>query len=304
MSTTDREKNAVSEPVKISGVLNTRNAEAYLDAVLSAMGQICDELIVGDMDSSDQTIAIAQRHGATVLHLGNMGFPEAGIPATLEAAQHPWILRLDADEVLTAALGHRLVEIASTDEADVVMLPIRTWMLGRPINHGSFGPENTSPPRFFKNGSITHGIHIHGVHRVGSSARVLRITDEPGWFEAGRYVEHLSFRGTVDMRLKAVRYTTNEAEQAVAGTHLREALRSIAHIPYEFFGRFVHRGGWRDRLLAVMVSANCALYQAERAMRMLQFRFFGTDPVIEERNHAAAQRAVDSWNQTGKGTRN
>jgi hypothetical protein len=190
-----------------------------------------------------------------------------------------------------------LVEIARNDEADVVMLPIRTWMLGRPINHGSFGPENTSPPRFFKNGSITHGIHIHGVHKVNDSARVLRIADEPGWFEAGRYVEHLSFRGTVDMRLKAVRYTTNEAEQAAPGTHLRLALRSIAHIPYEFFGRFVHRSGWRDRLLGVMVSANCALYQAERAMRMLQFRFFGTDQAIESRNHDAAKRAVDSWNE-------
>lgn len=288
---------AGGERVKISGVINTRNAETYLDAVLSAMGQICDELIVGDMDSSDRTLEIALAHGATVLHLGNLGFPEAGIPAVLAAANFPWILRLDADEVLPKALGERLVAVAEADEADIVHLPIRTWALGRPINHGSFGPGNTTPPRFFKNGSLVHGIHIHGVHRPVAGARELRLTEEADWFEKGLYVEHLSFRGTVDMRSKSVRYTANEADQAEAGTYLKEALRSIARIPYEFFGRFVHRGSYKDRLLAVMMSAHCALYQADRAMRMLQLKFFGTDQEIEKRNHAAATRAVSSWNQ-------
>lgn len=295
MTTANTSPSPEDQTLKISGVINTRNAEAHLDAVLRAMSNICDELIVGDMDSSDSTLEIAQRYGATVLHLGNLGFPEAGIPAILQAATHEWILRLDADEVLTAPLGRLLVELATNDVADVVRIPIRTWMLGRPIDHGSFGPENSSHPRFFKRGFIQHVDRIHGVHVIAPHARVLRISDIPGWFEEGRYVEHLSYRGTVDMRLKAVRYTTNEAEQAAHKDLLKLALQAVVKIPYEFFGRFVHRAGYRDRLLAMMVSANCALYQAERAMRMVQFRFFGTDQEIEQTNHSIADAAVRSW---------
>ena len=51
---------------KISVVINTYNAEQYLEEVLEAVKGF-DEILVCDMESTDRTVAIAQANGCRVV---------------------------------------------------------------------------------------------------------------------------------------------------------------------------------------------------------------------------------------------
>jgi glycosyltransferase involved in cell wall biosynthesis len=85
---------------KISVYLITLNEGRYLDEVLaSATG--ADEIVLVDSGSSDDTLAIAERHGARVIHQDWLGFARQKDFAMAQCS-HDWVMNLDGDEVLPA----------------------------------------------------------------------------------------------------------------------------------------------------------------------------------------------------------
>jgi len=65
--------------------------------------QVCEEVLVADTGSKDDTISIAQKAGARVISLPWQGYAKTKNSANA-AAQHHWILSIDADEVLSDEL--------------------------------------------------------------------------------------------------------------------------------------------------------------------------------------------------------
>lgn len=93
------------------------------------------EKIVIDSGSTDETCAIAARHGARVVHQDWLGFgPQRNFASTVAA--HDWILFLDADECLSpelvAALLSRLPKLMQSDAAGAI-LRREAWYLGAPM---------------------------------------------------------------------------------------------------------------------------------------------------------------------------
>jgi glycosyltransferase involved in cell wall biosynthesis len=93
------------------------------------------EKIVIDSGSTDDTCAIAARHGARVVHQDWLGFgPQRNFGSTVAA--HDWILFLDADECLSPellnALAARLPGLMKSDTAGAI-LRREAWYLGAPM---------------------------------------------------------------------------------------------------------------------------------------------------------------------------
>ena len=86
-------------PPRISAVLNTYNAAEHLDEVLDALHGF-DEIILVDMHSTDETRAIATRHGARIIDFERCGICEPARNAAIQAASNPWVLIVDADEIV------------------------------------------------------------------------------------------------------------------------------------------------------------------------------------------------------------
>lgn len=94
---------------KISVVINTYNARQYLEQVLQSAKDF-DEIVVCDMESTDDTCEIASRHGCKIVT-----FPKNGIsivePArnfAIQSANHKWVLVVDSDEIITPELRNFL----------------------------------------------------------------------------------------------------------------------------------------------------------------------------------------------------
>ena len=99
---------------QITGIIITLNEEAKIEECIKSVQQVCNEIIVVDSLSSDKTIEIAKRCGATVYeqeYLGDGPQKAFGVPY----ASNDWILSIDADERLDADF---LSKMASLDLSD------------------------------------------------------------------------------------------------------------------------------------------------------------------------------------------
>lgn len=118
---------------QISAVVNTYNAAEHLDEVLNALRGF-DETLVCDMESTDDTVAIATRHGARVVNFpkGNITIVEPARNFAIRAAKSEWVLVVDADEIVTPELHDFLYDyIKRPDCADALMLMRKNFIFNK-----------------------------------------------------------------------------------------------------------------------------------------------------------------------------
>lgn len=119
--------------MSISVVINTYNASAHLDKVLDAVKDF-DEIVVCDMDSTDQTVEIARRHGARVVSFdrGEHTCCEPARNFAILQARSEWVLVVDADELVPAALRRHLYHyINGKRPANGLYIPRRNFIMAR-----------------------------------------------------------------------------------------------------------------------------------------------------------------------------
>ena len=95
----------MNEEKRISVVINTRNAAQYLQEVIDAV-QGFDEVLICDMESEDETLDIARRNHCRVVTFPKADHKSAEPARTfaIQQAQGPWVLVVDADEIVTPEL--------------------------------------------------------------------------------------------------------------------------------------------------------------------------------------------------------
>lgn len=96
---------------KISVVINTYNASKYLARVLNAVKNF-DEIVVCDMESTDDTIDIAREHGCKIVTFPKANHKSAEPARTfaIQSATSDWVLVVDADEVVSESLRSYLYD--------------------------------------------------------------------------------------------------------------------------------------------------------------------------------------------------
>ncbi|WP_341215579.1 glycosyltransferase family 2 protein [uncultured Wocania sp.] len=83
----------------ISGLVITYNEEKNIEKCINALFKVCDEVIIIDSLSKDNTVALAQANGAKVISQAFLGDgPQR--KHGLQFCKNNWILNLDADEFL------------------------------------------------------------------------------------------------------------------------------------------------------------------------------------------------------------
>ena len=95
----------MNDTKKISVVINTYNAERHLLQVINAAKGF-DEIVVCDMESTDNTLAIAKSMGCRVVTFEKKDYNivEPARQFAIEQAAFPWVLVLDADEIVSEEL--------------------------------------------------------------------------------------------------------------------------------------------------------------------------------------------------------
>ncbi|MBR4038705.1 MAG: glycosyltransferase family 2 protein [Clostridia bacterium] len=111
--------------MELSLCMIVRNEEACLERCLQSVGDAVDEIVIVDTGSTDATKEIAGRYTA---HVYDYAWRDDFAHARNESfslATKPFVLWLDADDVLDAPQREKLVALKQrlTDEIDAVMMP-------------------------------------------------------------------------------------------------------------------------------------------------------------------------------------
>src|SRR5512147_1629823 len=128
-------------PVSIC-IISGPEARRIGRALESVAGWAAEIILVLNQDVADGTDEIATQHGARVFREPWKGFAGQKNSAAEKATQ-PWLLNLDADEVVTPELA---AEIAATIGRPSIShaaydFPRCTFYCGRWIRHGDWYPD-------------------------------------------------------------------------------------------------------------------------------------------------------------------
>lgn len=257
----------------ISVVILTMNEAANLPRCLASVAW-SDDVVVLDSGSSDDTVAIARQHGARVMLRQFDSFAgQRNHVMEAVAFRHPWVLHLDADEVVTDALRQELQAIASASDAayPVYRVPSKIIFMGRWLRHAGMYPSYQV--RFGRVDALRFLDHGHGQREVQPPDQVGTLLHP---------LDHYNFsKGVGDWFARHLRYAEREARQileeraqplrmgdmlsADATVRRRALKRMAARLPMRptlrFLYSYVLRFGFLDGRAGLRYARMLAIYQ-------------------------------------------
>jgi len=196
----------------------------------------CDEVVVVDSGSTDDTVAIARAAGARVLQRAFDGFRSQKAFAVSQAS-HDWVLCLDADERVGDEL--RASILAARDAGFAGAAGYRFNRLdnyfGRFLRHGNAYPDRILRLFDRRRGGWRGEREVHEAATVDGPVRTLR----------GDLV-HYPYRSLDQQLEKTQRYARMMAEHDFARGR-RATLRKLVLAPaWRFWRGYVLRAGFLD----------------------------------------------------------
>jgi len=133
----------VTDRLPLSAVVSSRNEGRLLGACLDAVS-FCDELIVIDIASDDDTAVVAEAHHAMVIRHPYVPIAEIARVTVAAQARHDLLLVVDPDEIVPAALAEEIRAILPTLSDDVAAIdaPRQYYFRGRPLRGTVWGGPN------------------------------------------------------------------------------------------------------------------------------------------------------------------
>ena len=254
----------MSETNKISVVINTYNAELYLQQVLDSVKDF-DEVLICDMESTDGTLDIARKYGCRIVT-----FPKEGhaiVEPAREFAIHEavckWVLVIDADEVVTPQLKDYLYETISKTDAPApvgIAIPRKNYFMDHFL-HSAY-PDYVL--RFFRQ-DLTHWpAVIHCSPEV--NGQVMKIDKN----RKELALEHLANDSVSDILRKTDTYSNYELPRR---RHKHYGIGALMGRPlFRFFKSYIIKKGFLDGKPGLIHALLDAHYQFVIVSKLIEER--------------------------------
>jgi glycosyltransferase involved in cell wall biosynthesis len=241
----------------ISVIIIAKDEERNIAACVASARKL-GEAIVVDTGSADRTIELARQSGAAVASEQWMGFAQQR-QQSLRRAHNEWVLFLDADERLDAALSDQILALAPVAAVDGYLLRRRNYFLGHPMRNYRWA--NDWQLRLFRRDkAMIAPVAVHeGVTVPGRTERVTRGAIEHDTVPSlGKHIDKLN------------RYTTLEAKQKFDRGQRYSLIKMICSPAVEFWKLYLVLGCWRDGLRGLALAGLSALYKLAVQGKLLE----------------------------------
>ena len=256
----------------ISVTMIARNAERQLPLSLAGLREWVAEIIVVVNDCTDRTEEVARSYGATVYQQPWTNRRDQKNVA-LGYATQPWILALDADEVVSETLReeiHRQLQGGGTEEWAGVEFPRKTWFLNRWITHGDWYPDYSL--RLFQRGAA----------RWGGSSEHDKIILQGKCKRLRGELLHYSFP-TINASVDKITVFAEAfaREQQAAGKRW-SLLNTLFRTGWRFFRGYCLRLGFLDGYPGLYIAVTTALYTFVRYSKVYELEQLAVPPILGE----------------------
>lgn len=233
--------------VSVTATIITFNEAANIQAALESLSWV-DEIVVVDSESTDETVAIARRFTNKVIVRPWPGYI-AQKNFAAEQASHDWIFSLDADERVTPALAQEVSAVlAARPSAAGYRVPRVTFHLGRWMRSTDWYPDYQLRLYDRRRGRWS-GKYVHESVKADGPVEDLRSE-----------LQHYAYRDLAHHFQTIDRYTTLAAKQMFEDGRRAGFWHLVVHPPAAFVRNYVLRGGIRDGVPGLIVSAMNAHY--------------------------------------------
>ncbi|PJJ07202.1 glycosyltransferase involved in cell wall biosynthesis [Flavobacterium sp. 1] len=186
--------------MKISGLVITYNEEKHIEKCIDALFRVCDEVIVIDSLSSDNTIKIAEEKGVKVISQPFLGDGPQRIFG-LPYCKNDWILNLDADEILAPDAEEFILSGKyKNQDFDAYAFSLYNYMGDKLIDFSGWYPDRTV--RFFNKKTASPS-----KDRVHQKVTGLKKTN------VNVHINHYAWENLDQLILKKNLYTTWHSQQ-------------------------------------------------------------------------------------------
>ncbi|MEG0010848.1 MAG: glycosyltransferase family 2 protein [Muribaculaceae bacterium] len=258
---------------KISAVVNTYNAEKYLDKVLQSL-QGFDEIVVCDMESTDNTLAIADNYGCKIVRFpkDKYTFVEPARNFAIQSASNDWILVVDADEIIPQELREYLYNlIVEPTQLGGLYIPRKNFFMGRFMP--CYYPDYIL--RFLRKEGALWEEKVHSIPTV--NGKIERIPKE----RKELAIIHLANDSYYESIRKMNEYTENERLKRAPKYHFGQMLYAPL---FRFFKTYILKGGFR----AGRAGFIHAVFDA-------QYHFNALAKIEETRQISRANKDIDKY---------
>ncbi len=214
---------------KITGTIITLNNETVIEDCILSLKKICNEIIVLDSLSSDETTNIAKNLGAKIYEQEFLGDgPQKKLASSF--ASNDWVFSLDSDE----RLEDDLIDFVQNLDLDASSFKAysfkrRNFCGSKWIKAASFYPDRVI--RLYNKKYVNYNLSTSHAF-INAKSRKLDL-----------HIRHYTYQSYTDWINKINFYSSQSAKTLHSQGVKRSNIRPITHALFAFFKKLIVKGG-------------------------------------------------------------
>lgn len=230
----------MSTAPKISAFIITKNEEKRISKAIESIKNLVEEIIVVDSGSTDDTVSIATKLGAKVIHNDWPGYAKQKAFAE-SLCTNPWVLNIDADEELSEKLQNEISYIFASNVQD----QYKAYSINLIIMHRS-----DKKPRWLAPSNSRVSLYNRGFASFGNSTKFSTrdavtfndgIDEKKAVHQLFNPAFHYSGVSLEQLVAKANFYSTEQAKDMIANKRIPSKARVYGEFFIYFFKAFFIR---------------------------------------------------------------
>ncbi len=256
---------------RLSVIIPCKDEEANIAQCLLSARQVADEVLVADSGSTDRTLEIVRRSGPCRIiereYVNSGDFKNWAIPQ----ARHEWVLIVDADERLPAALAAEIRQLLRRDPPrDGYWIYRTSFFMGHRVRFSGWQSDRVL--RLFRRDcGVYRGATDHAEVDI-ATGRVGRLRHRLLHYTHWTYDEFFQ-------RLQ--RYTSYQAQVWHAAGRRSSAWKLATRLPLRFLQAYIVRLGFLDGIVGLQISALTGYYSFLKQARLWQLQHGRTREQID-----------------------
>jgi glycosyltransferase involved in cell wall biosynthesis len=253
---------------KISGIVIVFNEEKHLSECLQSLS-FCDEILVYDMGSTDNSWQIAESLASKAVSIPLIDFPEQVLGTLVKDSKNDWIICLDPDEVMPVELSNEIDQIIQSKTTIAkIYTPWRFFFMDKPIYSTVWGGEKYKD-RVFNRNRVNIVPFVHQEIEVTDGFESYKIP-----FAEEKCIKHYWVDSIPEMFTQHWRYLKHEGEARFM-RGLRFNLKTMLGLTYDALISNLRDGkGFKDGPRGIFLSFFFAWYVAMRNLSLLHYQVF------------------------------
>lgn len=226
----------------ISLVVITLNEVEHIGRCLESAKDVVDEMLVLDSGSTDGTIELCEKLGATVIDTPWEGYAATKNKGYTKAANN-YILWLDADEALSPELKEAIAQVRDNLKGAYSCNRLN-YYYGYPLRHGGLYPD-AKPRLFNRNEASWQGDFVHETLKLKTDVAVQHLPGD---------LLHYTTKDIADHVARINKYSSLVAQEMLQKGKSFSILKLMFSPIWRFKKMYLFKGGFKDGKAGLMVA--------------------------------------------------